>query len=576
MGADRAVRRGGAGLLGAVAAIAACAVAAPAARSQSLYGYAQVQYQRYQDRLRVVALDGTLRELERVRESWLQTYDLNHQTSLAPNLLLTSNLRLTDLSYNGLPDATRTPQGSLRLTHPVFSFYGVHRPTSTTGAFGRGGFGGFADTTRQVFLTTHTQETSFNAALSPARLPRLDLAWARRHRNADLLGSEETAIQRSARTSWQRGPLSLYGGLADLTRGAGGTLPGDAFQRTANAGAALHATPHRTLAATLGYDVSGTRTGLPGRGDQRTTSHSANSGLDWHPSRALTGTAQWLYHRSAFRNGVDQSLDDHDGSGYLNWMPARLVRLTGGGGLRTTRAFGREELLRYATAIAALEGWVRPGWYSTLNASHTSNWDPLRGDYGVQSYRAATRLRVAKGIDLDGALGATANGDTATRDQRYATEALGHARLQPLSGIALSWSDRLYRVGRSLGRASGRSRSTTVDARWKPVATLEILGVYTRTGTLGSQGPKLSTRSASVRWAPVAAWQITGTWSKSDEQRADPLADLLSGREIASARLLAALTRSLTFNGGATVANPGTSEERRQIDAGLTLAFGRR
>ncbi len=551
------------------------ALTARPAAAQSLFGYAQGQYQRFEEILQTRDSTGALHERRRIREFLLQNYELRNQTMLRPDLQLQASLRLSDLSYANLPDASRTPQGLLRLNHRAFAVSASHRPTTTTTGFGQTGQAAPGDSGRRVVVTSRAQETMFTGALFPERGPRLDLMWLRQHRNSDVLGPGSDATNRSARVGYDRGPLRLYGMIGDLRRTPDAVVRVTTDQRTLSGGGNLTFSPVRTTSVALQYDVADTRTEVPGRPQVLARSQGASLNSSYRPNAVVDFDLNYILRNAYFFNRAKSTTTDHDAGLFLNVTPRRAVRLTFGGGARTARGAFGSALVQYLSALAAVDGRVRPGWYGTAAASRTLNWEPERGRFTSDAVRAGSRFRLARGLDADLNAQVAANGDTASRDQRWTSELNGRVTATPVRAFTVALFERVYRVGHSLGRASSRATSSQGDVRWKPGAGLEMVGSLSTTTAAEGSAPRVTTRMGTVRWVPISQWQLIANWSKSEQNRQSTFAEQLNGREIAGLRVTGALGRRLSLTTGATVADPGETRETRQYDGSLTMTFGR-
>ena len=69
--------------------------------------------------------------------------------------------------------------------------------------------------------------------------------------------------------------------------------------------------------------------------------------------------------------------------------------------------------------------------------------------------------------------------------------------------------------------------------------------------------------------------QLSADLSRSNDVRTTPGTQLVSGREIASAHVLAMLTRKIQLDASAGVADRDTPRENRQGTVTVTWAFGR-
>jgi hypothetical protein len=411
--------------------------------------------------------------------------------------------------------------------------------------------------------------------VTPPKLPQVSVTWVRRHRNADPTSPEETGTTRNARVSYTVGPLALYGSVADQQRESGLGGSPVTTQRSGATGGTLHLAPSTTSTLDLNYDYAQTRSGETGRALGSSRSHNLGLQGAWSQTPKLGWNLSYSFHRTDAPARLDGVENSHEGVMLLSYALARRVRLSTGGGLRTVREQERDGLLRYLTAVLSADGQVKPGWTAVAGLSHVNNWDPVRGDYAVEGLQVGSRLRLSRGLDLNLDGRVTANGDTAARDQRWVGDATARMVASPLRTLGVGLFVRGYRSGPGLGSAYSRTQSTGTDLRWKPVTTLEMLGTYSVSGALPDNRPRVSTRTATVRWVPSSRLQVSGDWSRSDQQRTDVTANLLSGREFAGLRTVAALTKRLTLNSGATVAERHTPRESWQYDAALTLSFGR-
>jgi hypothetical protein len=543
------------------------------ASAQGLRGYVQGQYQHYEELIPVRDSLGGVRFEHRDREYWVQTIDLLHQASLRPNLMVQSTLRFSDLNYLNLPDASRTPQGSIQLLHTWASAYAGYRPATVTSGFGPQG-ATVADTGSRATVTAKTQEALFLAQVFPPNLPRLDLTWTRRHRNGDLMSHAETGTTRNARLGYTRGGLTAYGQLGDQHRETEGVST-ERLQRTGNAGGTLHLAPLTDVGLDLNYEFADTKgpARSSGAGDTQTQNAGVNGG--WRSTAASMWTATWQVRRSHTGGPTPTNLQDQEGNASWMYSPRKPWHVTAGFGERTVRDVGGQGLQQYANAIASIDGRVRPNWNASGNLTHITNWDPFHGQYSVDGARATTRARLARGLDVDADGGVTANSDTASRDTRAVGDLNAHVLAVPLRSIMFGARARLYRAGPTLGTAAALSRSTLLELRWKPTPSTEVFGTRGVTGALPHNKPRVSTNTLSLKWAPSARLQLSGDWSRSDQLTTTSGAFGVTGRETASARLIALIARNLTLNTGGGVAERGTPRENRQLDASLTWNFGR-
>ena len=551
------------------ALIAAAFFATAPTHAQGLTGYAQGQYQTFEQSS--PNPDGSIRK-QRL-ERWVQTLELQHMATPRADLHVLSSFRLTDLAYRGLPDASRSPQGSIQVSHPWANLYAAYRPSAITTGFGATGSAPAGDTARAFTLTARTQETVFTGQIAPPAWPRLDLAWTRRHRDRDALSPEEAGVNRLARMSWSNERLNLYGSLADQ-KGERSGVASAISQRTGAAGAALHLAPLAGSNVDLSYDLSDARVGDPRRTSGSSRAHSASLNAGWRPGGIGAWSGSWLWRRTEFRGPRPTASDDHDGSLQYALDPPGPARLLGALAARTVNTLGHRALARSASAVASLDGHVRSGCTGVATLTHVTNWEPGRGNWSVEAIRAATQMRLARGFD--GSLDAqvSTSDDTTLRDVRANTEANARARFTPWPAFTAGWNSRVSRNGsgvidapRTVARASGW------DVRWRPLRAIELTGTTATTRVAG--GARSWTRTAGMRWAARANVQITGDWSRSTDQRYTTGIQPVSGREIASAHALLLLTRKLQLDAAAGVADRGGPRENRQASMTLTWAFGR-
>jgi len=559
----------------ALVAAGGCALVAPAATAQGLTGSFQAQFQRFERRRLVANPDGTYRSETLARELWVQTYDFNHQAYLRPELLLQSNFRYTDLANVGRAEGSRSPYTSVRLTHPWFGVFGAHQPNATTGVISREGVGVTSDTSATIEVTSRTQDTSVGGNVGVPGWPRLDVSWVRRHRDRDAIATAATSVQRFARMSFDRGPLSVHGSLSDQRREDAGTgRAGELAQRNLSAGGSFQAAPWRATSLQFMFDVSDARNPRPGGTDFRSRSQTASLSGERRESDRLVWNLNYLARRFSGA-GQAASPTDHDGSLVLNYAPSPVVRLTAGGGVRSTHVRQRDRLVRYLTAVAAASGRVREKWTGAASASHTTSWDPFRGATNLETVHLGSQLRVIRGLSADASLQASTQSDSAARADRSSREMSIRVQGSPLRSLSFGYAERRIAVGPGLTVSSGRARVTSVDARWLPLRTVEVIGSHSVSGTLPHDRPRVTTDMANLRLTLTSAIQMTGTWSRSAEVRADATGGTLAGRELVAARVVAALSGTLSCNAGVSVADRGTPRESKQFDAAVVMGFRR-
>lgn len=555
--------------LAALAAMAALAWPGPAS-AQSITGYAQSQYQVYDQNSRT--LSGAI-ERQRV-ERWVQTFELQHFATPRSDLRVMSSFRVTDLAYRGLPDQSRSPQGTIQVIHPWASLFAAYRPTTVTGGLGRTGVVGVADTGRVRTLTSRAQETVLTGQVSPPSWPRLDLAWTRRHRNRDELSAEESGVIRTARLGWSKEQFNVYSMIGDQKNERSGATFGGT-QRTAGAGAALRLTPSAGSNLDITYDLTDARIGDPKRNSGSSRGHNASLSGGYRPGGISSWNGSWLWRRTELRGPRRQLFEDHEGTLQYALDPSGPFRFMAASGGRTIRRLSGERTFATSlSGVASLDGRVRSGWTGVAALTHVTNWEPQRGRWSVEALRTGTQMVLARGFELSSDAQVATSDDTTLKNVNMMTEANVRARLTPWRAFTAGWTARIARSGSHvLDGSASAARSNSWDLRWRPVNALELTGILSSAQARG--GSHMTTRTASARWAAHPRLQLSGDWSRSNDERTLAGLQSISGREVASARLLALITRKLQLDASAGVADRGGPRENRQGTVTLTWAFGR-
>lgn len=565
----------GIGRVSAASLAALLALLPSAARGRGVFGSYQLQYQRTEQTLRLLNPDGTVRDTHLERGFWQHSLDLNHQAELGRSFLLASNLRLTNVAYSRQPDRSRVPEGSVRLSHPWASVFALYRPSTVTSGLGREGVRGPADTARLATITARSQEAVVTGNLGAPGLPQLTLSWVRRHRDADAIAPEATSLNRNAQVSYARGGLSLHGGLGDLRTDPGNPGLRVSTQRTGNVGGAMQLAPRRWVTANVSYDLADTRSAPAGGRETRALTQSGTVSADLWRRPTMGWNLGYVFRSTESRNGVRTRVQTQDGALLFDYAFSPRARVVTGGGMRTVPRPAGSDLLRYVTAVANAQGPLRAGVTGIASGSHTINWDPVLGAYGVSSARTGLQMRFMPGLDASADISLTATGDTASRDQGSALAVGGRVQAVPLRSLVLRFGTQVSRLGPGFTDPRVRSQASTAEVSWKLVPALQLTGSRGVTTALSANGPRTTTDVATVQYSPGSRFRLSANWSRSTQARSDPTAALLVGHEILGARLLMAVTRTLTFNGGASIADPGEPTRSRQLDAALTLAFGR-
>lgn len=549
-------------------ACALLALAAPAT-AQELTGYAQSQYQMFDTRL--PTLDGRA-ERQRI-ERWVQTLELRHMALPRNDLRVMSTFRITDLSYRDRPDQSRAPQGTLQVSHPWASMFAAYRPTTVTGGLGPSGTAAVGDSGRARTLTSRTQETVVSGQLAPPAWPRLDLAWTRRHRDRDEISAEEVGVTRIARMSWTRDALDLHGSLGDQTSRRDGATAASS-QRTASAGAALHLVPRAAANVDLSYDVNDARIGDPLRTSGSSRNHNAAFHAGWRPDALSTWTGNWLWRRTESRGARRAITEDHEGALQLALDPPGPLRFFGGAGARTLRLAEGRVFTENVSAVATLDGRVRTGWTGVASLTHVTTWQPGRSAWSAEVVRVGSQMTPWRGLELAADARASTSDDSTLRDVRASTEADARARLSPWPAFTAGWTGRATRSGPGFARSGGATARTSAwDLRWRPFSGLELTG--TRATTRTAAGARTQVQTAGARWAVHPRLQVVTDWSRSSDERTSSGLASVNGREIATARVLALLSRKVQLDAAAGIADRGGPRESRQGTVTVTWAFGR-
>lgn len=549
----------------------------PAASAQGIYGTLQLQFQRSEED-QLVASDSTRRSVRVVRSQWLRALDLHQQDYLRRDLLLDSNVRVSEVLQGQSSDLSRTPQGSMRLIHPSFQLSASYQPSlsrTTTAALGVAA-GGARDTLPASTTTTRYRETQLNGHFANAVLPSLDMSWTRRRREQDApvagLSSAEQSTQRNVRLAYSRALWNVYATGGDQQQTD--RLGRGATQSQLTGGFGRRFPVRRDLGFNLQYDGSTFLSHFGDRRDSRTSSQNAGIDGDWRPGPRYGASLRYQW-RNTGATGVAR-LTDQDGSLLLRATPSRIAILTAGAGIRTARTVTNQPALqKYVTSIATIQGKVRRDLSATGSASHTTSWDPESGTSSVQTLNGSTAMGFGRRAHLDGSLQFSRNGGVAAAAQRYSNVWMLRLQSTPLRTIESVISLRSTRVGSSLWAPNGIARGGSMDIHWRPVKPFELLGSLSTNGALPHDRPRTTTRSASARWAGSAHWQMDASWSRTSSPGS--LDGSLTSRESESegARLQWTPSRRLAMSGNLTRRDPGRSTETRQVDLVFVWSFGR-
>ncbi|HYJ32402.1 MAG TPA: hypothetical protein VE326_04220, partial [Candidatus Binatia bacterium] len=282
--------------------LSAAAAAAPA---QTLRGYTQVQFQRFD-----VVDDRSDRDL------WLRTLQLDGTRRFGQNLDVSGQIYWNEVSTRGRPDRIRSPRGTLRLAHPEAGVWLSYRPVRSTDAVG---------------LTTESNELQASGYFARPKLPAINATWTRRTQQSPLFPTPPS-VTRNVTAAQTIGPASLRLGWFDQVRDAiTKSLPGDKRQN-AMAGGEVRFGPRRASFLAQ-YDVNETKRIVGGTVTERSLLHTASLNGTSRISPKTDAALTYGFRRTLTRNGVRTDLDDHEGNATFNFRPRPSLRFGSGGGV---------------------------------------------------------------------------------------------------------------------------------------------------------------------------------------------------------------------------------------------------
>lgn len=528
----------------------------------------QFDYQQLRIFGRSIRPDGSVVDTAFARSFWVQTYRATAVRRLRPTLELLLQGEYARRDYlGGLDDHSETPYGLMRLSHPAFGVSASVKPARLVQqVLPLGAGGGFIDTASTSRLEYRTQETIVTGFVVPQRLPRVDVSWIRRQAEATGFTAGTAQEQRSARTSWGMGGVSLRAGYTDLAKGGEPSSIGAPIQRTYEAGAGFARGFGRKVSATAGYDFSRFDRDPPGSYQTRSDQHTVSLGgayrqaptFDWGLGYQLRYIAQ-----NAFQKTLNR---DHEGAVTATWHPRPTYGATFSSGLRTTRYSGSGRLQRYLSAQGNARGLLRRGWTVLANLGESVNWDPIYPTYLTTHARLGTQMHVRTGLDLAADYEATITNDTLS-DRRVSNTWTVGVVATPWRAFNGRASVRESRSGSILGVSGASSRTWNLDGRWTPTRGIDILGAVNRTDAIGGTGAGTLAQTASVQWTASPRLQMSSTYSHTSTDIRNALVVAASGSEVVSVRADWALSRYGSVNAGVAYVDPGTSRETRQINA---------
>ncbi|MGE5178812.1 MAG: hypothetical protein ACM3PF_06960 [Bacteroidota bacterium] len=550
---DRAAPRG---RVAALAALLLLAAVARPATAQSVRGYSQLQFQRFD-------LVGT----ESDRELWLRTLQLDVTRRFGQDYDVTGQIYWNEVSTVGRPDRVRSPRGTLRLAHPMVGAWISYRPLRMTDPLG---------------LTTVSNELQASAYLTRPHFPALNGTWTRRTQDTPTKQPNPATNTWNLTAAQALGPASLHAGWFDQLREAiAGSVPADERRNVMGGGEVRFGPPRASF---LGqYDVNETKRFVSGTVTERTLLHSASLNGTSRFSRRTDASLSYAFRRTITRNGLENDrLDDHDGSALFNLRPRPAIRLSSGGGVRTVHMIEENDLQWYLLLLASVEGRIRPDWNGRAGVARSFNWTGRDRARPIDTYQANTIMRLARGLDL------TANSqvsvtdasgralaDSIGRNSRVVSQGSIAVTATPLRRITAVWSLQGYRSGPGLWRPASTSRSGSLDLRWTPVATLDLNGSVQRTRGLRRGDPTVTSWRGTGQWTPSRNLELSGTYLRSQQPRGEAGADLPAGLETWSARALVGFSNDLRLQALWSIVDPGRTTRATRIELGATLALRR-
>jgi len=495
------------------------------------------------------------------REYWSRNMDLSYTRRLSSSLQLSSQFRINSIDYIGGFEKSITPFGAVQLAHTFGGFTAFYRPTNWTNA---------AD------ITSRQKEAQFTGFVAPPRLPRLDVAWIRRHQESGQFIPAGTGTTRTANLTWVLDQFELRGAVGDIVLDGSDTHARLVSQQNWDTG--------------VGYRTGGPRWNLHADADLGDVQRLAEGGaLDRNHTfgglfeysqrftRTMDANVNYTYRNIETSAGAGgQNYATNDGSATWNLRPTRATQLQVGGGVRpVTLTSGAVRTLGYLLASATAQGRVRAGWTGLASATEALNRRPDGHAYAVGSYRAGSRLLLVRGLSVDLDETVTDNADTTVRDVRTRTVGTVGVIANPLRRVTFAWNLRNYRSGPDLFHSSAHANTRVFDLKWGIANGLDLNANLTKSGTLPTGEPTLTTHQLGLLLAPNPRFQADLQYSRSSESRVVAGAGgRLPSREVWSTRVLTGLGRRFRVSAGGSVSDPGTPKRTRQADVTLSARFG--
>jgi hypothetical protein len=538
------------------AAAAASLLAAAPAMAEPLRGWAQVQYQNLS---RVQSVDN--------QEWWLTAFQVDYATRAFGTTEVFSQVQFNELNFTGRPDRSRRPRGTFRVSHSLFGLFASYRPDLVTDARN---------------ITTEQQELMLTGYVQRARLPRLDGSWVRRHQNPNAYGPATDSETRNLTSAYESGPLNLRAGYGDQTRESAASLARRTVEQHFNVGSTLRFARRRANGQ-VSYDFSQNRRKTDGSISDVTRVHNVALSGGATLSRKSSLNTVYNYRRSNTGQPGAPAINEQDGALTLEHRPSQVVRVAGGGGVRSATDANRQDVESYVMASVGADGQARPGLRLGAGMSHSWNWLPHDNARPIDTFRSNAQMRLANGLDLSGDAQVTAAArrptaaDSVQSTHQVVLQAGAGLRALPLRSIALTASVRRYRTGSSLGGEGVSANAYVVDLRWNPSGSLQMGGNWGRSGSLGATEPDRTIIQTDFQWSPSPFLQASGTYMHTDRpgQGVNPSTSVTASSESYSGRLVMALTRDLRTTIQYSEADPGLISHARQVNVTVTQSFRR-
>jgi len=537
-----------------VAAAALTLLVNAPAEAQALRGAAELQYQN-------VERAGITQPLE----TWVKTVRADYARRFRRSFEFSSHLIYNEQTITGRPDRLRTPQGTLQLAHPYFGLLATYRPTESRDSKG---------------LTNRQQELSLGGYVQRAGLPRISGSWVRRHHDPTAEIPSSVTVTRDLAGLYNLGATNLRAGYGDQQREGGSGLAQRRRDDHWDFGASrqLHA---RRADASLSYDFSQSRTNPFGARSQVSRLHTASASGGMQFSRRTAANLTYTFRRTESRQGGGvpaTRIDQQDGALSLTHRLRDVILLSGSGGVRSATLDQRTSTERYLAVTASAEGDARPGWRLGASASHSLNWLPGVKVRPIESFHSNTQMRLAPGLSavgdvtVTGARGVPATAGASPTPTEISVQTAAGINSNPLRTVFLDAAFQRFRSGTSLFGDGTATTTFNTNLRLRPSPRLQWNGTW---GVVSGFNSRSTTYQTSFNWSPNPTLQTFGSYSRTRQERRDPVVPSSTGQESYAASVVMALTRDLSGTFRYTDSNPGQASHVRIVNAMLTQAFGR-